>query len=190
MPDRPPAATATRDDALGLATPSARAEAFQRLAERHLDAAYRLARAILTEPADAEDAVHDAFVLAWREWASLRDPSLFEHWFDRILINTCRNRLRRRSRIHVDDISTELQLAQPGDQYAAARDRQEVGLALARLDPDHRIVVALRYFGDLTIEDIAARVGIPPGTVKSRLHHALRRLHASFDMPHAKEALR
>ena len=183
MTDRPPTARVARGESVEVAHPADRADAFRRLAEGHLDKGYRLARAILGEPADAEDAVHDAYILAWRQWSTLRDPSRFERWFDRILINTCRNRLRRRGRLRIEDISTELQLAEPGDRYSDANDREEVGRALAHLDPDHRIVVALRFFADLTVDDIAARVGVPAGTVKSRLHVALRRLHAALGLP-------
>ena len=73
---------------------SARAAAFTRLADEHLDKAYRLARAILRDETEAQDAAHDAFVQAWRKWDTLRDPARFEQWFDRILVNACRDRLR------------------------------------------------------------------------------------------------
>lgn len=150
--------------------------AFLLLANEHLDRAYRLARAILHDALDAQDATHDAFVQAWRKWDSLRDPERFDPWFDRILINTCRNRLLRASRWHATDISPELTLA-TSDQVSGAEDRQLIGAAIASLAPDHRIVVALRFYRDLTVPDIAARLGVPVGTVKSRLHHALKRLH-------------
>ena len=84
-----------------------RAAAFTRLADEHLDRAYRLARAILRDPAEAQDATHDAFVQAWRKWDTLRDPARFEPWFDRILVNTCRDRLRGPSR-QTTDISAEV----------------------------------------------------------------------------------
>ena len=96
---------------------TARADAFRALADRHLDASYRLAYAILGQRAEAEDATHDAFVTAWRKWSTLRDPALFEHWFDRILVNTCRNRLRHSSRWRTDDLSADLELA-TSDSYA------------------------------------------------------------------------
>ena len=91
---------------------SERAQAFLGLAEDHLDSAYRLARAILRDSNDAQDATHDAFEQAWRKWSTLRDPARFGQWFDRILVNTCRDRLRsaRRRRGHLgrgcDDIRT------------------------------------------------------------------------------------
>ena len=159
---------------------SDRAAAFLRLADEHLDAAYRLARAILRDPTEAQDATHDAVVQAWRGWSSLRDQARFEPWFDRILVNICRDRLRRTSRWQATDISTEVALA-AGDPLAPMHDRDVLERALATLSPDHQVVVALRYFRDLPIDAIASRLGIPAGTVHSRLHHALKRLHAVVD---------
>ena len=153
--------------------------AFVRLADEHLDKAYRLARAILHDPAEAQDATHDAFVQAWRKWETLRDQSLFEPWFDRILVNTCRNRLRSNRR-PTTDISAEVALA-TGDHAGRVEDRDVIGAAIAALSPDHQVVVALRYYRDLTVDDIAKRLGIPSGTVQSRLHYALKRLHDAID---------
>ncbi len=159
-----------------------RAAAFSELAEHHLADSYQLAALILGDRADAEDATHDAFVAAWKSWGSLRDPARFEAWFGRILVNVCRDRLRRSRRHGVTDLSDEL-LASPakGDIAAAAADRDAVGRGLARLDPDQRIVLVLRYYRDLPVEEIAARVGVPAGTVKSRLHYALRDLGVALD---------
>jgi RNA polymerase sigma-70 factor (ECF subfamily) len=158
---------------------SARAAAFERLADEHLDKAYHLARAILRDEAEAQDTAHDAFVQAWRKWDTLRDPARFEHWFDRILVNACRERLRRRSR-QATDISAEVALA-TGDHAARTDDQAALDAAIATLSPDHQVVVALRYFRDLAINDIAIRLGIPSGTVQSRLHYALKRLHVALD---------
>ena len=159
-----------------------------RLADEHLDKAYRLARAILRDPAEAQDATHDAFVQAWRKWETLRDPSRFEPWFDRILVNTCRNRLRSTRRM-ATDISVEVALA-TGDHVGQVEDRDVVGAAIAALSPDHQVVVALRYYRDLTVDEIARRLDIPRGTVQSRLHYALKRLHDAIDAADAKGTLR
>jgi RNA polymerase sigma-70 factor (ECF subfamily) len=171
LADRPPQAGG-RD--------SARAAAFKGLADEHLDKAYRLARAILRDEAEAQDATHDAFVQAWRRWDTLRDPTRFEPWFDRILVNACRDRLRRGRTRQATDISDEVALA-TGDHSGHTDDQAALGAALATLSPDHQVVVALRYFRDLAIEDIAGRLGIPSGTVQSRLHYALKRLHTALD---------
>jgi RNA polymerase sigma-70 factor, ECF subfamily len=156
-----------------------RAEAFRRLAARHLEESYRLARAIVG-PADAEDVTHDAFVTAWQKWSSLRDPALFEHWFHRILVNTCRNRLRHVQRLAVRDISAGMSVAVT-DAIGQTLERDELSAAMTHLTPDERIVVALRFYRDLTVEQIANQLGIRQGTVKSRLHYALRRLEGFLD---------
>ena len=168
---------------------AARAAAFARLADEHLDASYRLARAILRNPSEAQDATHDALLQAWRKWSTLRDPSHFEPWFDRILVNICRNRLQHASRWGASDISPEMAMA-AGDAYRQADDRDVLGNAIATLSPDHRVVVALRYYRDLQVDDIAARLGIPAGTVQSRLHYALKQLHRVIDVADGKGSLR
>ena len=166
-----------------------RGAAFRALADRHLDASYRLARAILGDPAAAQDATHDAFVQAWKSWASLRDPAKFEQWFDRILVNTCRNRLRHATRWRTEDLSPELSRT-ADDPYRQTDDRDLLSGALARLSPEHRIVVALRFYRDLTIDEIAAKLNLRPGTVNSRLHYAMKRLHSWLDDADAKQANR
>jgi RNA polymerase sigma-70 factor, ECF subfamily len=168
--------------------PTERAQAFLRLADHHLDAAYRLARAILHDSTDAQDATHDAFEQAWRKWSTLRDPSRFEPWFDRILVNTCRDRLRS-ARRQATDISAEVAMAS-GDQFGQAHDRDLLANAIAGLSPGHRVVIALRYYRDLPVDEIASRLDIPAGTVQSRLHYALKRLHAAIDTVDGKEMIR
>jgi RNA polymerase sigma-70 factor (ECF subfamily) len=149
-----------------------------------LDASYRLARAILLDDGEAEDAVQEASLAAWRRRDSLRDADRFDVWFDRILVNQCRDQLRRRRRavrVTAPPIGFEPVAGAPETGTDADLDR-----ALDALDADHRIVVLLRYWQDRTVEDIADRVGIPAGTVKSRLHHALRTLRATLEASHGR----
>jgi RNA polymerase sigma-70 factor (ECF subfamily) len=155
-----------------------------RLVLAHVGDAYRLARAILLDDHEAEDAVQEASLSAWRKQGSLRDPARFEAWFDRILVNHCRDRLRKRRRAVV--------IAAPPVGFDPAAPRPETGTdadldrAIAALDAEHRIVVVLRYWQDRTVDEIADRVGIPSGTVKSRLHHALRSIRGHLEASHER----
>ena len=79
-------------------TEAQRIAAFQRLADQRLEASYRLANAILRDESQSQDAVHDAFVLAWQRWSSLRDHSKFDAWFDRIVVNVSVQSERRDDR--------------------------------------------------------------------------------------------
>jgi RNA polymerase sigma-70 factor (ECF subfamily) len=152
------------------------------LLEGHLGAAYRLARAILLEDGDAEDVVQEACLIAWKKRASLRDPERLEAWFDRIVVNLCRDRLRRRQRVREIDPADWPGPATSG-HVGDAIDQADLDLdaALDALDVDHRIVVLLRYWQDRTVDDIATRLDIPPGTVKSRLHYALRAMRSQLE---------
>lgn len=156
-----------------------RRRVFDRLTSSDLERAYRLATIILGDPDDARDAVHDACVVAWRAFAELRDPERFDAWFGRILINTCRQQLRRR-RLRVVPAHELADSAAPDPVEELARV-DVLERAVRRLGPDHRTVVALRFFADLTVEEIAERTGERSGTVKSRLHYALRELRAAYD---------
>lgn len=174
MTDRLPPPSVPPLVSTALPAARARSAAFERLVERQLDGAYRLARAIVHDDAAAEDVTHDAFEQAWRHWDELRDPARAEQWLTRILVNKCRDHLRRHARAQVHDVSSEL--ARARDDFGPADDRQVVRSALAHLSPDHQVIVALRFYRDLSVDDIASHLGIPPNTVRSRIHYATRRL--------------
>jgi RNA polymerase sigma factor (sigma-70 family) len=142
-------------------------------AEHVLDDAYRLAGYILGDSAEAEDAVQEALTRSWQAWPTLRDQSRFEPWFDRILVNICRDRLRKRKGVRVEELNEELAVY-IDDPFKSSLARAEVNSLLAVLNPDQRVVVGLRYWKDLSLRQIADTLGIPLGTVQSRLHYALR----------------
>ena len=155
-----------------------------RLVMDRLGDSFRLARAVLLNDGEAEDAVQEAGLTAWRKQRSLRDPERFDAWFDRILLNQCRDQLRRRRR--TVQIAALAAVADPPADPPETGTDPDLDLALGALDVDHRIVVVMRYWQDRTVDDIAARVGIPSGTVKSRLHNALRSLRASLEASHGR----
>jgi RNA polymerase sigma-70 factor (ECF subfamily) len=140
-----------------------------------LDRAYRLAGLLLADAHEAEDAVQDALVVAWQSFGTLRETEKFDAWFDRILVNGCRDRLRRRNVVRF--IPMDAGIDPVGrDPFAAFIERDALLAGLVRLSPDERIVVVLRFWADLPLDAIAERLSWPLGTVKSRLHRALGRL--------------
>ena len=154
-------------------------EAFERLTAARLDRAYRLAGIVLGDPSEARDAVHDAVLRAWRHWRELREPDRFDAWFDRIVVNACRDRSRRR---RLAPVSVAGPIDPPGtDASIGTGERDALDRALTDLPAEQRLVLALRFVEDLTVPGIAARIGVPEGTVKSRLHRGLSALRASYD---------
>jgi RNA polymerase sigma-70 factor (ECF subfamily) len=156
--------------------------------EASLAGGYRLASVILGNPADAEDVTQDAVERAWRSRGSLREIDRFEAWFQRIVVNACRDRVRRRRAmpVFVEVRSTDADVAHSGtranDPYADTAERDAVRAALARINVDQRAVVAMRFYLDLEIDEIARRLGTRPGTVKSRLHRGLKVLRAAWEI--------
>jgi RNA polymerase sigma-70 factor (ECF subfamily) len=144
-----------------------------------LSGAYRLAGYLLADAAEAQDAVQEASVRAWRAWSKLREQEKFHSWFSQILVNVCRTKLRKRARqrtLDVDDLDLE-----GADPFRSALARDAVGRALSSLSTELRMVVVLRYWGDLALAEIADRLGIPIGTVKSRHHAALQTLRRRIE---------
>lgn len=162
-----------------LASPAGdRATDFSRLLDASLDRCFRLAAVMLGNRADAEDAVEDAALRAWQHFASLRDDGRFDAWFSRIVVNVCRDRLRERR-----DGPSALAFDPPSDADPIGESVERAALdeALAALTPEHRAVIALHYLEGLTVDQIADRIGIRAGTVKSRLHYGLGELRAAYD---------
>jgi RNA polymerase sigma factor (sigma-70 family) len=163
-----------------LAFADARPVTFVEVAERVLDDAYRLAGYVLGDASEAEDAVQEALTRSWQAWSTLRDQDRFEPWFDRILVNICRDKLRKSRRVRLEELNEELAVSVE-DPFRAALARAEVEKLMHVLSPDQRIVVGLRFWRDLSLQQIADLLGVPLGTVQSRLHYALRALRDEAD---------
>ncbi len=157
-----------------------RIEAFAAFDDARLLRSYRLASLVLRDREEAEDATQEAIARAWSSWGTLRDPSRFDAWFDRILLNVCRNRMRHVRKIRIEALDDAYDV--PGaDSHGATMARLTLEPAFGRLSPEQRIIVVLRFWRDLPIEEIAERLALPAGTVKSRLHYAIEALREAIE---------
>jgi RNA polymerase sigma-70 factor (ECF subfamily) len=142
-----------------------------------LDAAARL---ILRDPELARDAVQEGYLRAWRNLAALRDPARFEAWLHRLVIHSCIDVTRRRRRRPMEVELTPIDSPATADVASTIADREQLDLALRRLDPEWRAVVVLYYYLGMPLPDVAATLGIPLGTAKSRLHRSLAAMRVTI----------
>jgi len=155
--------------------------AFEALVLARLPRTYRMALAILGSEADARDAVQEAWVSAWRQLPSLLDPARFDAWLDQIVVNACRMSLRKRGRVReialVETFDT--QAPQPGPDQISEREALE--RAFDRLSIEQRTLLVLHHLERRPLTAIAAALGIPVGTAKSRLHSARAALERTLE---------
>lgn len=155
-------------------------DAFAALANANVDRLYALARVILRDVDRAEDAAQETLVRAWRELPRLRDPSRFQAWLRRLLVNACYDEGRRiRSRAEVVLLSEHHPTIT--DESSGVIDRDRLDRAFRRLPLEQRIVTVLSHVEGLTHEEIASTLGLPLGTVKSRVRYALAGLRSALD---------
>ena len=150
--------------------PAGAREEFAASVTAHSHSMFRAARAVLDSDADAEDAVSEAVLRAWQAWDRLRDHQAVRAWLLKITVNCAYEQRRKNGRvICTDDLET---LA------GAAEEPAESGLweAVLRLPEDQRGAVVLYYYEAFSIAEIAKVLGVPQGTIKSRLGRARRRL--------------
>lgn len=160
--------------------------AFDALVRSRIDAVYRTSLAILGNPSDAADATQETFVSAWCHIGSVRDLDLFDAWLGRVNLNACRAQLRRRKRTivreirlpEVDDGREPASTDQALDDASAGADVFD--RAFARLSLEDRSVLVLHHLQERPVAEIAAVLGAPEGTVKSRLHRARAALESAL----------
>jgi RNA polymerase sigma-70 factor (ECF subfamily) len=154
-------------------------DAFALLLELESGQAIGLCLAILRNQPDAEDAAQEAFVRAWRDLPSLRDPASWDPWFRRLTVSAAIDYQRRRDGSNVPfDGHEPPPLA---DAQQSLPDRDETRRFIACLDPQDQALLALRFGRDLEMPEVADALGMPLGTAKSRLHRALARLRAELE---------
>ena len=158
-------------------------EAFSELIGLDGDRCYAVALGILRDVELARDAVQQAFLLAWRDLPTLRDPERFGPWLHRLLVHACYEESRRNRRW-----TTRIRALTPDEAEVPSRhdptidvaDRDALERAFARLTPEHRAVVVLHHHVGMPLAEIADVVRVPVGTVKSRLHYATRILRSAL----------
>ena len=161
-------------------------DAFRYLVDQYRDVLFGTAVLMTGNRAVAEEQVQEALLSAWRGIGGFQGGRPFKPWLLRILVNAVLSHQRRRTvpMVALDGNGPEIPEVEPSDP-AATLDRLEDRLALRRaielLSPDHREVVALRYFAGLTVPEVARALSTREGTVKSRLHRALSQLRQQLE---------
>ncbi|MEO8273208.1 MAG: sigma-70 family RNA polymerase sigma factor [Chloroflexota bacterium] len=154
-------------------------DAYEALARAAAPRLYATAYRIVRDADLADEAVQQTLVAMWQELPSLRDVDRFDGWTYRLVVRFCLLDARRARRTGVQEIRMDDTAAAPSDAFAAADLRDQLSRALARLSLEHRTVVVLHHYSGLSLAEIAEIVGVPYGTVGSRLHHATRALRAA-----------
>ena len=161
-------------------------DAFRHLVEQYKDVLFGTAVLMTGNRAIAEEQVQEALLSAWRGIRGFRRGNPVKPWLLRILVNAVLSQQRKRAVETVrfngngpeeHDYSSD----DPADTLDALENRLALRRAIAGLSPDHRRVVALRYFAGLTVPEVARALGVREGTVKSRLHRALAILRQQMD---------
>ena len=153
-------------------------DAFAELARAAVVRLDQVARLILRDPELARDAVQDGLFRAWRDLPGLRDPDRFDAWLHRLTVNACLDQARRRKRRPIEVELSPINEPIMNDQAGFIADRELIEGVLRRLDEAGRAIVVLHYYLGMPLTDVAATLGIPIGTVKSRLHRALTEMRA------------
>ncbi len=157
-------------------------DAFSRLVDGSVDRLCTVAYLILRDADRAQDAVQEALVSAWRDLPSLRDAEALDAWLYRLTVRSCYRQARRERRralieLHaMPDAATDL----AGDVALPIVERDRLERELERLPVDQRAVIVVRFYLGCSVPEVAEILGIPQGTVKSRLNRGLLALRDSI----------
>lgn len=146
-------------------------EAFARLIENNKTSLYRVALSMLSEKQDIEDAIQNCIIKAYEGVIYLRKNEFFKTWLIRILINECKRIMKSNNKvIHIEEVNKDIGVSDNHTNF-------ELTNAVSLLEEDLKIVTTLFYFEDIPQKDIAKILGIPEGTVRSRLSRARNKLY-------------
>ena len=155
-------------------------EAFDIVMLECIDRLYAIARLTAQDADIAEDAVQEALLRCWRDLPTLREVRHFETWLHRLLLNSVTEEFRKRRRLRATVTLLRLEPS-TADSSAALADRDELQRAFRVLSIEHRVVLVLHHYLGMSTEEMASTVGVPAGTVKSRLHYALEAMRAALE---------
>jgi len=156
-------------------------EAYADLIRTRGDRLFAIAQRILRDVDRTEDAVQDALVIAWRDLPGLRDPDRFDAWLHRLLVRSCVAEATRERRLVANLRVLPADLPTGTDEYVSIADRDQLERGFRRLPSEQRAILVLRHFAGYEPAEIAESLGIPAGTVRSRLHHAHRAMRAALE---------
>ena len=156
-------------------------EAFGALTQAAGDRCIAIAFRILRDVTLAEDAAQSAFVTAWRELPGLRDPDRFEPWLHRILVRCCYAEAKRRRRASSAVLAVVREDTYAPDEILTVHDRDQLERGFRRLPPEQRAVLVFHHYLGFSHAEVADHLGIPLGTVKSRIRYATGALRAALE---------
>ncbi len=140
-----------------------------------------LAVGILRDRDLAEDAVQQALLSIWKDLPQLRDPARYGSWSYKLLVRACYAEARRRRRRMAEPFGISFREPVTGDEMASVADRDQLDRGFERLSLDHRAIVVMHHYLDMPLEAVAATLGIPSGTARSRFHRAMASLRAALE---------
>jgi RNA polymerase sigma-70 factor, ECF subfamily len=156
-------------------------DAFEALVRATGDRCVGIAYRILRDVDLAEDAVQSAYVSAWRELRSLREPDRFEAWLHRTLTRACYEEARKSRRYVANIRALPIESSYAPEDVLTVVYRDQLDRGIRRLSVEQRAVLVFHHYLGLTLAEVADRLDIPIGTVKSRLHHATNAMRAALD---------
>lgn len=158
-------------------------EAFLKLLESRLDVLYKIAYSYFKNKDEACDAVQDCILIAYKNIRNLKDDTKFNSWITSILVNRCRDMLRRSKKISFEEYSDASVINHcHTDECSNAETNIDILNSLQCLDDIYRDVITLKYLSDHSIAEISSILKIPEGTVKSRLNSGLKKLRSNMEV--------
>ena len=169
------------DEGLVIRAQGGDRDAFEQIVNVSFDRCHGVAMRLLRDSQLAEDAVQQAMVNVWRDLPRLRDPARYDAWSYKLLLRACYAEYKRAPRWMPAIEEGSPTEPRNGGDYGLVLDRDQLERGFRRLSMDHRAVVVLHHYCDLPVDEVGRILGIPSGTVKSRLHRALAEMRAALE---------